>query len=148
MPKAKSDPLDVPVSEIPLPADEAMDDMLSNEPGSAEEKPAPKPPPPVEKLEFGGGKPREKTVPLEYPPKWQGELVTAIPLRRLTGAEVDALLTEKGGEPTTFDLFAVMTGYPAAFLRGLDSDDRDRLVEEALDFLPRALRPESVSPSG
>ena len=146
MPKAKSDPLDVPVSEIPLPADEAMDDMLSNEPGVAQEKPAPKPPPPVEKLEFGGEKPREKTVPLEYPPKWQGELVTAIPLRRLTGAEVDAALAPEN--TNLMDIYAAMTGFPVSFLNGLDSDDRDRLKEEAEDFLPRSIRRAADSPSG
>lgn len=78
-------------------------------------------------------------VPLAYPFSWEGRKVTGIPVRRLLTSEVAALCVG-GKTPDVFDAYAVMTGFPAAVLRGLDSDDGSAVAEAAFDFLPRLLR--------
>lgn len=78
-------------------------------------------------------------VPLSYPFVWDGQKVTGIPVRRLLTSEVAALCAG-GKTPEPFDCYAVMTGLPAAVLRGLDGDDGAAVAEAAFDFLPRLLR--------
>lgn len=104
----------------------------------AAEPAAPKPDEPrVAALDFDARP--SVVVPLAYPFTWEGKKVTSIAVRRLVTSEV-ATLCAGGKSPDPFDAYAVMTGFPAAVLRGLDSDDGSAVAEAAFDFLPRLLR--------
>lgn len=150
---ADPETLKVSLDEIKLPPPEIVAEMLADEsdppaadipqrtvpaPGAA--APAAKAPPPVEQLDFLPGKVREVTVPLDYPFRWNGAEVREVTVRRLSTGEIGAVLDAAGETYTLYDIYAAMTGLPAAVLRGMDDDDNARVLEVAGDFLPLGLR--------
>lgn len=93
----------------------------------------------VAKLEFIGD--RVKIVSLQFPFIWEGKEVSEIKIRRLTLGMVSEIVNRPTGvKLTTFDIFARMTDFPAAVLRGLDSEDGEAVSTVAMGFLPRSLR--------
>lgn len=137
----KGDPLTVPVEEIPLPPGD-LEVAAEGSDADAESDSAASPEPlPVAALKFVGGKPREKTVPLDYHFEHEGSTVTEITVKKLTSAEVGELVeTLTDGQFDLYDIYAEMTGFPAAVLRGLIDDDGERLREVGRDFLPPMFR--------
>lgn len=147
-PQTRSNPDDVKVEEIPLPP-AAMWAELDN---SA--------PPPVLPggLDTGGvdpGRPQReievlgftvpmgRDVPLKFP--FDHALlghVSRIHVRRLTVGEVGDILDKRDPKaPDMFDIYEIMTGIPAAVLRGLEAGDGEEVTGVCFDFLPRLLRP-------
>lgn len=104
---------------------------------------APVAPPPVAALDFVGD--RGKTIPLDHPFRWDGRLIEMIEVRRLRMQHLSDLVAA-GRHDDLYEVYAEMTGLPAAVLRGLDPDDGVRVTEVAFDFLPRALREAHASP--
>lgn len=140
-----ADPLEIAVEEIPLPPEDIASEMLEDEIGAVarENATARRPAPEVAALEFVGGKPRSVTVPLDFPFRRGDETVTEITVRRLNGYEVAALagrIVKPEGGYELYDVYAEMTGVPAAQLRGLDQDDGVAVLEACRDFLPRIMR--------
>lgn len=82
--------------------------------------------------------PREKVIPLEFPVEFDGKMIEAITVRRLSGSEVQAYIE------------SVQVGYrstrvptidcPDEVFEAMDDDDRYTVEVAALDFLPRRLR--------
>ncbi len=132
-------PILVKDGEIPLPPNEMWEDLDN----AAELPVAPARPAAtktVATLDFTGGKPWERHVPLDFPFVWEGREIATITVRRLTTAEMGAIVERHGADFDQWDIFAVMTGLPAAVLRGLESGDGDAVTEVAYDFLPRSLK--------
>ncbi|MGS4886077.1 hypothetical protein [Roseibium sp. MB-4] len=136
--------IDVDLADIPLPPPELDDDLDNSvlQTGSAEASAASKAEPkPVEKLEFLSDlSTREDVHILKHPFRWNGEPVTEIPVRRLTVAEVGRALDASDGPADFYDVYAAMTGYPAAVLRGLMDEDGDVVVGKCRDFFPQMLQ--------
>lgn len=85
------------------------------------------------------GRPRFRTVPLEWPIEYDGKTYSEITVRRMTTAEVVAFLEQsevEDGKPI-FPMFDV----PSEVINALDPDDDVTLGKAVNDFLPRALRP-------
>lgn len=96
----------------------------------------------IEQLEFVGDK-YKKVVDLEFPFVLKGEIVEKVTVRRLRIGDVDRFIRRaRAGEFSTFDIYAEMTGLPAAVLRGLISEDGDNVTDACFDFLPRVLKAE------
>lgn len=137
-------------ADWPVPTDPAMIEALDNQaprataPAAAAAGPA-MARPEAARLRFVGSRPVETTVPLDFPFEHDGRLVEAITIRRLTVAEVPAVLDAMDGVLDRYVAYAAMCGLPAAVLRGLDFDDGERVTEIAHDFLPRFLRRDTVS---
>lgn len=141
---------DFAVEEIPLPPPEKWGE-LDNEGEAEAAAPAQKPTEQareIAKLDFVDGKPCRR-VPLTYPFNYEGRgLVAEIIVRRLTVGEVGDLLdTRPKGMPDNFDIYGLMTGFPAAVLRGLVDVDGEEVAEACFDFLPRLFRPATAEPS-
>lgn len=128
-------PLDAGAKDeaFPLPPPELVDEMLRQE---GTDRPNTEPVAAV--LQFRGV--REKAVPLEFDFDYEGHHVTEIVVRRLSTAELGAVVDRLGSSFTQWDLFEAMTGFPAAVLRALDSVDGAEVTEVAHAFLPRRLR--------
>ena len=94
-------------------------------------------PPLVAVLDFV--KPRCTPIPLDHPFRLDGRLIESITVKRLEMEAVNALVA-KDRYRDLYEIYAEMTGLPAAVLRGLDGDDGDRVTGAAWDFLPRILR--------
>lgn len=154
--KGTKDPLDMEISEIPMPETELTEDLvesLDNAPdagqgttgksGRTEEK-AEAPAPDVATLDFlSPAESREGLVKLNHPFKLDGEPVTEMPVRRLTVAEVGQIVTNAGsGSLDYYDIYAAQTGFPAAVLRGLMDDDGKAVADRCRDFFPRAFLPD------
>ncbi|CDZ45604.1 hypothetical protein [Neorhizobium galegae] len=142
-PMSKDDPSDVKIEEIPLPPIEMWGE-LDNSQGSAVTAPAA----PAsseqrvreeEQLDFVDDP--SVVIPLKFPFRRQGIVISSITVRRLTIGQVSGLVTRiGGGEISTFDIYSVMTGQPAAVLRGLVSEDGTEVSNVAYGFLPPSLR--------
>jgi hypothetical protein len=128
-------PLDTGAEQdkFPLPPADVVDQMLRQEVPAA-----PTTGTATAVLQFRGI--REKSVPLEFDFDYEGRHVTEIVVRRLSTAELGAVVDRLGASFTQWDLFEVMTGFPAAVLRALDSVDGAEVTEVAHAFLPRRLR--------
>lgn len=84
---------------------------------------------------------RSEVVPLKFPFVWNGQEVREIRINRLTIGQANEILMRPADvKMTNFDIYARMTGLPAAVLRGLDSEDGQAVTDKAYDFLPRSLR--------
>lgn len=93
----------------------------------------------VAQLQFLGE--RTRVVELVHPFVLDGAEVREITIRRLSVSQVNELLDRiETSRLVTMDIYAVMTGIPAAVLRGLDDDDGREVLARAYDFLPRSLR--------
>ena len=131
--------------DIPLPPPEMWDDFDNHAiPAAASAPSAASPARSAEKetarLVFTGTAAWSKEVPLDFPFEWEGRVIDTITVRRLTTAEMGEVVTRAGGGFDQWDVFAAMTGLPAAVLLGLEAGDGDMVTEVAWDFLPRALR--------
>jgi hypothetical protein len=117
-------------ANIPLPPDET-----EGEPVAAAAAPAA--PPLVAVLDFL--EPRRLETPFAHPFRWNGEEVRGFAARRLSLAEVGRLVESARGQEDfdPIEFYSVMTGLPAAVIRGLDADDGELLVETCYPFLPR-----------
>lgn len=82
---------------------------------------------------------RSKTVPLDWPFDFNGGTIDAITVRRLPMISVNQLVASERYRDL-YEIYAEMTGLSAAVLRGLDSDDGERVTGVCWDFLPRLLR--------
>ncbi len=85
---------------------------------------------------------RLKTVELEWPlDRPDGETITTITLRRLTGGEVAELQEAMTGDNATdAAMIAAFADQPAAIIAALDADDFMELKEAVVDFLPKRIR--------
>lgn len=85
-------------------------------------------------------KERHKDVPLDWPVEFDGKLYESVRIRRVTGREVETFLRTIGslapGEPAPPP---PMVDCPAEVYDQLDDDDRLKVEEELLPFLPRRL---------
>ena len=151
-PQSKDNPADVKVEEIPLPPSEMWAELdnsgqrkVKAEPEKPVEKVAEVPAEPIEELEFVGETHR-KVVRLAHAFRRNGTLVDRIIVQRLRIGDVDRFIKRaQAGSFSTFDIYAEMTGFPAAVLRGLVDEDGDAVTDACYDFLPRSLRPEPAS---
>lgn len=132
------------VEEIPLPPPELWGELENSAESEAESKgsaapePAPEPVKEIAQLDFVEA--TVKRVPLDFPFRLDGKVVEDIPVRRMTAGRVDQFLKEHPNGFSSFDVYAAMTGYPAAVLRGLMAEDGEKVTDAALDFLPPAIR--------
>ena len=81
--------------------------------------------------------PVTKTIPLEYPVEFDGKVYTEISLRRMSGTEVAAYITQlAAGErvkPPVIDV-------PFEVYDALDDDDLFTIDKAVVDFFPRRFR--------
>lgn len=81
--------------------------------------------------------PREKMIPLQYPLEFDGQLISEVRVRRVSGKEVqdymDAIGRDESPVPPMFDC-------PMEVYDAMDDDDRMTLDKEAVPFLPRRLK--------
>jgi hypothetical protein len=95
------------------------------------------------------GRPRHRTVSLDFPLTFAGRMWSEIHLRRLTAGEVAAYvedlrerLKDDPNATSRPPIFVDETGVPipAGLFEALDDDDAAVLDEAAEDFLPRRFR--------
>jgi hypothetical protein len=79
---------------------------------------------------------RTKTIPLEWPVEYDGEIYTDVTVRRMTGAEVSAFFAQPE-ETRRLPMF----NCPAEVIDALDADDAAAVSKAVMDFLPRSMRP-------
>lgn len=94
-------------------------------------------PPPAPKY-ADNGRPRFRVVPLEWPIEYDGKTYSEITVRRMTTAEVVALVDQMRDDvgAATLPMFDV----PREVIDYLDPDDADEVNKAVNDFLPRGLR--------
>ncbi len=148
--QTRSNPDDVKVEEIPLPPVEMWAALENSAPPpvaaategeSRVETSAVLTDRIIERLTFTA--PMWRDVPLKFPFN-HVDLghVSSIRVRRLTVGEVGDMLDRRDPKaPDMFDIYAAMTGIPAAVLRGLEACDGEEVTGVCFDFLPRLLRP-------
>lgn len=95
----------------------------------------------------------EDFVQLEYPVTVDGELVTQVRIRRVTGVQVAEFMSAIGDPERAKQLVPVVVDCPWSVWSQLDDDDALRIEKAAFDFLPLRLREllglgESTQPSG
>jgi hypothetical protein len=78
---------------------------------------------------------RTKTIPLEWPLTYDGEMYTEVTIRRLTGAEVSDFFAQPA-ESRRLPMFDC----PADVIDALDADDSMAVSEAVMGFLPRSMR--------
>lgn len=137
------------VDEIPLPPDHIREEMIAEEEraqaataGAQTASPKPKSAPEVAQLDFVRSDERRTVVPLAFAFRLDGALVESVTVRRLNGYEIAAFARahlDENGAYDRYELYSVMTGLPAAVLRGLDQDDGVRVTGACSDFLSRGL---------
>lgn len=96
---------------------------------------------------FVGNRARSRTIPLEWPLLWQGQLFEAVVVTRPTTGQVseyfDRLMAQtEASAALRFPVFYDVSGAPVPdmVMDALDPDDSDRLMEALSDFLPGRLR--------
>lgn len=92
---------------------------------------------------FVGGKPRARTIALEWPLKLGDKVYTSVTVRRLTVAEIETFVEEakdSAKQTIAAPKWPPMCDVPPAVLEALDPDDQDAISEAIMDFLPRRLR--------
>lgn len=102
--------------------------MSENQEGSAAEKPA---------ARIVSGKPRSRTVTLEYPVEFDGKTYTEITVHRLSGVEVRALVEAAAAGHNEASR---MLDCPTEVYEALDDDDLLEVDRAVADFLPRRFR--------
>lgn len=86
---------------------------------------------------FAGDRPREKSIPLEWPIEFGDEIYETVTVRRCTGAEIaDYVLAQVRGESPLFPGISC----PIEVYNALDADDLEAVDEVVRDFLPRRFR--------
>jgi hypothetical protein len=102
---------------------------------------------------FLDGRPRFRTIPLEWPLNFGGKEYREIQVSRLTAQDVaafqDSLKALPDGAKVVWPVFRDADGapLPAGLLDALDADDSLELDKAALDFLPRQFRANRTSDS-
>lgn len=137
-PLAAPDTITVDIAAIPKPPAHLVDELDNQASGPAAPKPE------VATLTFVGDRLPFDDVQLTYPFLWEGERVDVIRVRQITTAEMGERLSAidaRGGAYDVYDVYAVMTGLPAAVLRALPAADGDRVTLRCYDFLPPSLIP-------
>lgn len=85
-------------------------------------------------------KPRSTTVALDHPVEFDGKLYESVTIRRVTGKQVDDFIRAsaalKEGEPQPQ---LPVLDFPREVYDEMDDDDRLRVEEALLPFLPRRL---------
>lgn len=82
-----------------------------------------------------------KTFDLEWPLEVEGQTISQITLRRLTGGEVAALQDAMMGDGANdAAMIAAFADQPAPVIAQLDADDFMELKERLVDFLPKRIR--------
>ena len=85
-------------------------------------------------------KPRSTTVALDHPVEFDGTLYESVTIRRVTGKQVDDFIRAsaalKEGEPQPQ---LPVLDFPREVYDEMDDDDRLRVEEALLPFLPRRL---------
>ncbi|WP_288581442.1 hypothetical protein [uncultured Methylobacterium sp.] len=152
MPNHRPDrPLDqYPVAELPtLPPEGASGEVPAPAapPTPAARLPAPRPE--AAALDFLDPAAVRTDIPLEYGFRHEGREIRSIAVRRLTTAEVGAVIEAipEGANYDLYDFIAAMAGLPAPVLRGLIDDDGMAVLEGARPFLPRAVAAIFSSPT-
>lgn len=136
----------VAIEEIPLPPPEKWDELENETPPAAPAAAVPSQPPrEIAPLDFIDGK-HCRRVPLTYPFRLGDAVVSEIVVHRLTVGEVGDLLDYRAPSPDNFDIYSLMTGFPAAILRGLIDTDGEDVSTACFDFLPRLFRPVRAAP--
>lgn len=86
-------------------------------------------------------KERSKTVPMDWPVEYDGKVWEEITVRRMTAREADdfgkAIIEQSEDDPR---LMFPNVECPRAVYDEMDADDRHRVEEAALLFLPRRFR--------
>ena len=94
-----------------------------------------------EKAQIVSPKERTAVVPLDWPVEFGGQVYETITIRRVSAREVEefieAISTHKDGEP---NVKAPMIDCPQEVYEAMDDDDRLRLEEALVPFLPRRLQ--------
>lgn len=95
----------------------------------------------------------EDFVQLDYPVTVDGELITQVRIRRVTGVQVAAFMAAIDDPVLRKELVPVVVDCPWSVWSQLDDDDALRIEKAAFDFLPQRLREllgfsESTQPSG
>ncbi|WP_274627564.1 phage tail assembly protein [Arvimicrobium flavum] len=85
-------------------------------------------------------KPRSMTVALDHPVEFDGTLYESVTIRRVTGKEVDEFIRASAGlkEGERQPQLPVLD-FPREVYDEMDDDDRLRVEEALLPFLPRRL---------
>lgn len=136
-------PIDAEPKLQPVPPPEGSPDYARRhgapvEPEAVQSAPVVEPPPVVAALDFVAG--RSHVIALDYPFRLDDKLIEAIEVKRLSMRAVsDLVATDRHRD--LYEIYAEMTGLPAAVVRGLDADDGDRVMEAGWRFLPRVIRP-------
>lgn len=91
-------------------------------------------------------KERSSTVPLEWPIEFDGKLYESITIRRCSGREVDQFIAAVTTAANGANLKTPMIDCPDEVWAVMDDDDRLRLEEAVLPFLPRRLAQAAESP--
>ncbi|MGF3028018.1 phage tail assembly protein [Methylobacterium aquaticum] len=142
-------PLDrYPLAEMPaLPPEGAPGEAPT--PAAPAPAAAPVPRPAVVALDFLDPAAIRTDIPLEYPFRHEGREVRSVTVRRLTTAEVGAVIEAipEGANYDLYDFVAAMSGLPAPVLRGLIDDDGAEVLARARPFLPRAVAAIFYSPT-
>lgn len=139
-------PLDAyPVADeaVPLPPPGAEGEPVAPAaPAPTAEGAAARPAPEVAVLRFIDPAAVRREVPLGFPFEHEGQVVSAITVRRLNTAEVGAIIDRYAPDDTLdlYDFYAAMTGLPAPVLRGLIDDDAVEVRAAANPFLPLGVR--------
>ena len=89
---------------------------------------------------FAPGKPRSRTIDLEWPVEFEGTVYETITIRRLSAREVADFIESLRDDPNKDEARWPMYDVPGAVLDALDDDDSLTLNEVALAFLPRRFR--------
>lgn len=97
--------------------------------------------PPIKEAKIVSPKERHLDVPIDWPVEFDGKTYDTIRVRRISGREVEtfirqvAAMTDQSPAvmPPTFDC-------PLEVYEAMDDDDRLRVEEAALPFMPRRLR--------
>ncbi|EFO31688.1 conserved hypothetical protein [Roseibium sp. TrichSKD4] len=140
-----TEPKPFELDELETLPPEELTDALDNSGGGNHSATREVEAPQTEQLEFLSDETsRFQNVPLDHPFKRGGETVKSIPVRKLTGGEVEDLVRKAGGDLSFYKVYEAQTGYPEAVLRGLQEEDWHLVKEACTDFFPRSLRAESA----
>lgn len=85
-------------------------------------------------------KERSRDVPLDYPVEFHGKVYDTITIRRASAKEVSDFIDAVSKSPDGVEVKAPMIDCPLEVYEAMDDDDRLRLEEALLPFLPLRLK--------
>ncbi len=95
--------------------------------------------PPLNDAVIVSPKERSTTVALEWPVEFDGKVYDTITVRRCSGREVDLFVAAVAAAADGVSVKTPMIDCPTEVYDAMDDDDRLRLEEAVLPFLPRRL---------